>query len=80
MNGLRIYIIPTDADPRGGRSVFYSRRADGPFYRWQFEESLGQWRGSRVRLPDVTLRLLSIAALQAVPPTLRARLDGHYIE
>lgn len=80
MNGLRVYINQADADPHGQRRVFYSRRADGPYYRWQFEESLGQWRGARVHLSDVTLRLLSIAAWQAVPDTLQARLDRHYLE
>lgn len=80
MNGLRVYFNPAEAGPHGKRRVFYSRRADGPYYRWQFEESLGQWRGARVRLTDVTLRLLSIAAWQAVPDTLQARLGGHYLE
>lgn len=80
MNGLRVYIHPADADPPAKRRVFYSRREDGPYYRWQFEESLGQWRGARVYLPDVTLRLLSIAAWQVLPPTLQARLDRHYLE
>jgi hypothetical protein len=80
VNGLRVYINPAEVDPRGGHRVFYSRRADGPYYRWQFEEARGQWHGARVRLSDVTLRLLNIASWQAVPPILQARLDGHYLE
>jgi hypothetical protein len=78
MKGLRIYINQVGA--RADSGIFYSRRADGPFYRWLYEEDLGQWCCSRVHLPNLTLRLLSITAWQNVPVALRARLDEHYLE
>ena len=80
MNGLRIYIDLVGAEGPGGHVVFYSRRADGPYYRWGYAEGPGQWRVSRVRLSDSTLRALRIASWRAVPTALRARLSEHYLE
>src|SRR5919199_1054397 len=58
MNGLRVYINPDETDALGAQSVFYSRRSDGPYYRWRYKEELGQWRGSRVHLDDVAHKAL----------------------
>jgi hypothetical protein len=80
MNGLRVYFYTIGADIRNGQKVFYSRRADGPYYHWRYEEKLGQWCGSRVHLPDPTLKALCIANWKTVPTDLQARLGEHYLE
>lgn len=80
MNGLRVYIKPNGPDPNGGQKVFYSRRGNGPFYRWLFEEKAGQWRVSRVIAADFTPQSLSMASWKAVPATLQTRLGEHYLE
>jgi hypothetical protein len=78
MRGLHIYANPTGV--RDESLIFYSRRADGPYYRWYYEAESSQWCCARVHLPELTLRLLSITAWQSVPATLRARLNEHYLE
>jgi hypothetical protein len=80
MNGLRVYISNGGAEARADQKVFYSRRADGPFYRWRYEEPHGLWRFSRVHLSRLTLRVLSVANWQAVPAALQTRLGEHYME
>ncbi len=80
MNGLRVYFKLAGTDILGEQRVFYSRRADGPYYRWYYEQELEQWCGSRVRLPDMTLKALCMASWKAVPTALQTRLDEHYME
>ncbi|HKP71499.1 MAG TPA: hypothetical protein VJT82_01095 [Pyrinomonadaceae bacterium] len=80
MNGLRIYINPSGADAPGKPKLFYSRRADGPYYRWLYKEELGQWQVSRVRLSDLTLRFLCSASWDSVPLALQSKLGQHYLE
>jgi hypothetical protein len=79
MNDLRVYMIDSGAEAFGGHAVFYSRRADGPLYRWFFEQELGQWQVSRVNLSKSTLRELCAASWKIVPPALQARIDEHYL-
>ena len=78
MNGLRVYIKPNGADPL--RTVFYSRRGNGPFYRWLLEEKGGQWRVSRVISADFTPQALSMASWKAVPVSLQTKLGEHYLD
>jgi hypothetical protein len=83
MNGLRVYInqLSTEsATPIEAPRVFYTRREDGPYYRWRYEEVLGQWIFSRVHASDMIPKALSIASWTAVPTALRARLSEHYLE
>jgi len=84
MNGLRVYFYTSGQDTRSSSSscpeAFYSRRADGPYYHWRYEETLGQWCCSRVRLPDPALKALSIANWKSVPTALQTRLGEHYLE
>jgi len=83
MNGLRVYInqvSPEAATPVNGQRVFYTRREDGPFYRWRYDEGPGQWIFSRVHSSDMIPKALSIASWTAVPTALRARLSEHYLE
>ena len=80
MKELHVYINPSDADALVGRGVFYSRRSDGPYYRWRYEEKLGRWRFSRVHPSRLTLRTFCLASGKAVPAALQAKLDEHYTE
>lgn len=83
MNGLRIYIKPNGPGNMGTLEVdrvFYSRRGNGPYYRWRFEEIIGQWRVTRVITPDFNPHSLSVATWKAVPVALQTRLGQHYME
>jgi hypothetical protein len=80
MNGLRVYINPVSASLTTSDNVFYSRRADGPYYRWLFEEKAGQWRGARVIAADFRPHSLSMASWKSVPVTLQTRLGEHYLD
>jgi hypothetical protein len=60
--------------------VFYSRRSDGPYYLWRYEEKVGQWRGSRVNTTDFALRNLTMTTWRIVPLTLQIKLGEHYLE
>jgi hypothetical protein len=80
MRELRVYVGRAVGEVPGGQDVFYSRRADGPLYRWRYEEAPGRWRFSRVRPSKLTLRVLSVASWEAVPAALRDRLGEHYAE
>ncbi len=80
MRDLRVYVRRAVKGAPGGPSVFYSRRSDGPLYRWRYEETPGRWRYARVRLSKLTLRVLAVASWDAVPTALRDRLGEHYLE
>ena len=80
MNSLRVYFNPAGADTPTVQRVFYSRRADGPYYCWHYEKRLGKWLGSRVQLSDPSRRLLSLASWSSVPDGLQLRLGEHYLE
>lgn len=79
MKDLRVYVSPEDRESCTP-SVFYSRRGNGPFYRWRFEEELGRWCVARVLPYDLPLRELCVARWKAVPTALQASLDEYYIE
>jgi hypothetical protein len=80
MNGLRMYIRPLESEALGVISVFYSRRGEGPYYLWRFEEKLGQWRGSRVASGDFAPRELLMASWKKVPSALQTKLGEHYLD
>jgi len=86
MNGLRVYFYTSGQGAHSSSSssscpgAFYSRRADGPYYHWRYEETRGQWCCSRVRLPDPALKALSIANWKSVPTALQTRLGEHYLD
>ncbi|HEX8492782.1 MAG TPA: hypothetical protein VF658_08080 [Pyrinomonadaceae bacterium] len=60
--------------------MFYSRRGNGPYYRWHYEEQSGHWQFSRVHPPDAMLRALCVARWQAVPTALQTKLGEHYLD
>ena len=80
MRDLHVYVEPAGSRARSGRTAFYSRRADGPYYRWLYAEGAGRWHYSRVSLDRVELRVLCVAPWDAVPAALRDRLGEHYLE
>ena len=80
MRELRVYVAPVGPGARGEATAFYSRRADGPYYRWLYAEGAGRWRYSRVSLDKPALRVLCLARWDAVPAALRKRLGEHYLE
>lgn len=80
MRDLRVYVRYVVKGVAGGPAVFYSRRADGPVYRWRYEEAPGRWRYSRVHLSKFTLRVLSLTSWDAVPAALQNQLGEHYPE
>jgi len=80
MRDLHVYVAPSSSAARCAQTAFYSRRADGPYYRWLYAEGAGRWRYSRVRLDRLALRVLCVARWEAVPTALRDRLGEHYLE
>jgi hypothetical protein len=80
MRDLRVYVEPVARRARGGLTTFYSRRADGPYYRWFYTEGSERWRYSRVSLDRMELSVLCVAPWEAVPAALRERLGEHYLE
>ena len=80
MRDLHVYVAPLGSDARGERTAFYTRRADGPYYRWLYAEGSGRWLYSRVSLDRLALRVLCVARWETVPTALRARLGEHYLE
>ena len=58
MSGLRVFVNAPSVDQASGRGAedhaptvngdFYSRRGNGPIYRWLYEEKLAHWRPSRM--------------------------------
>jgi hypothetical protein len=80
MNGLRMYLKSVGTEPRTGPGIFYSRRGDGPYYQWRYEEKAGQWRGSRVSSGDFAPRELLMANWKIVPSALQTKLGEHYLD
>ncbi|HEV2707512.1 MAG TPA: hypothetical protein VGV59_16465 [Pyrinomonadaceae bacterium] len=80
MNGLHVYFNSECPTTAGGRKVFYSRRNDGPYYCWRYQQELEKWLGSRVHLSELTRRSLSVASWASVPGALQATMDEHYLE
>lgn len=80
MKELRVYLDPANLNARGEPAMFYSRRADGPYYCWFYVEQTGQWDVSRVNLSRFDLRALCAASWKRLPTTLQARIIEHYLE
>jgi len=58
--------------------VFYSRRGNGPIYRWLYEEKLPHWRALRMHTSDFDTQKLHNASWKSVPETLQEQLGAHY--
>jgi hypothetical protein len=79
MNGLRLY-TNVDVVQLNSPGVYFSRRGNGPYYRWRYEAVVDQWNVSRVIAPDFSPHSLTVAAWKNVPRGLQARLAQHYME
>jgi hypothetical protein len=89
LSGLRVYVnspatevsfadkilADNKADP-----VFYSRRGNGPIYRWLYEKKLAHWRVLRMHSTDFDSRKLCMASWKSVPETLQAEIGKHYLD
>lgn len=90
MSGLRVYVNSPSADLPSGIAIegeaaradkiFYSRRGNGPIYRWLYEEKLAHWRALRMNTSDFDTHKLTNASWKSVPETLQAQLGQHYLD
>ncbi len=86
MSGLRVYVNSpvvngtVDLTKDNVVTVFYSRRGNGPIYRWLYEEKLAHWRSLRMNSSDFDTHKLSNASWKSVPETLQAQLGAHYLD
>ena len=78
MNGLTVYMDLKKSDTLC--TIFYTRRAGGPYYRWQYEEIRGKWRGSRMHSMELPVMQLVTTPWKEVPVALRSSLDEHYVD
>lgn len=74
-----MFIIEGRATATGGQ-VFYSRRSNGPYYRWWYEHELQQWRFARVHTEEVPSIILCAFSWKDVPLALQGKLVEHYVE
>ena len=77
---LRVYFDPSTSNVRSEPTIFYSRRADGPYYCWFYVKNDEQWQVSRVHLSRLNLKALCVANWKLIPIALQARLIEHYLE
>ena len=86
LSGLRIYVIAPVMDQTkktvdvADKKVFYSRRGNGPIYRWLYEETLAHWRARRMNTSDFDSHKLSNASWKTVPESLQTQLGVHYLD
>ena len=90
MSGLRVYVDsprPTETSPieieladSAPNRVFYSRRGNGPIYRWRYEENRAHWRALRMNTSDFDTHKISNASWKTVPESLQAQLGAHYLD
>ncbi len=86
MSGLRVFVNSNANLTRGmadGETVipvFYSRRGNGPIYRWLYEEKLAHWRALRMNTSDFDTHKLTNASWKSVPETLQTQLGAHYLD
>jgi hypothetical protein len=80
MNGLRIYVYQRGPAQWCADSVFYTRRAGGPYYQWHYEELRGCWLGSRMQSFDLSKVELVSAHWKQLPTALKVTLGEHYVD
>lgn len=90
MSGLRVYVnspsasltssLEIEEDNIRVDKVFYSRRGNGPIYRWLYEEKLAHWRALRMHTSDFDSHKLCNASWKSVPETLQVQLGAHYLD
>lgn len=78
-NGIRVYTQLVDKAAHDVE-LFYSRRGNGPIYRWSYEAAKQHWRVLRMHLSDFATHELCLASWKSVPDQLQAQLNQHYVE
>ena len=78
-NGIRVYTQLVDKAAHDVE-LFYSRRGNGPIYRWLYEETRAHWRAFRMNTSDFGTHKLANASWKTVPETLQAQLGAHYLD
>jgi len=78
VNGLKVFVDSNTAEKNDNSGVFYSRRENGPYYRWSYETKAKNWRVTRVSASDSFARLLSAASWKGVPAALQKNMIEHY--
>jgi len=80
VNGLHMFIVDSGTKMTYSVPVFYSRRYNGPYYRWSYEQKLQGWRSVRVQAAELPHLILSVSPWKDVPGSLRNSLRAHYVE
>ena len=78
MNGLRIYVTADLAPLVKEPDAFYSRRENGPFYRWTRYKS--SWSAARVSASNFSAKDLNVTTWKLVPAALQKSIIEHYQE
>ena len=78
-NGIRVYTQLVDKSA-SEVELFYSRRGNGPIYRWSYEAARQRWRVLRMHLSDFAANELCLASWKSVPDQLQTQLAQHYVE
>jgi hypothetical protein len=76
MNGLRVYVNILPEERAKDSGAFYSRRENGPFYRWTLADR--QWSASRVSSASFSSKDLSATSWKLVPTALQRSIVDHY--
>jgi hypothetical protein len=80
MHGLKIFVDESLSETEGGFQVFYSRRSDGPVYRWSYAHLPMQWRVARVHASNFPPKHLCLSRWKCVPAQLQKTIIEHYQE
>ena len=78
MHGLKVFINGETLETCGGCPVFYSRREDGPYYRWSYDDTSREWRVDRVLRSGVSPRIFEAATWKKIPEPLQKSMADHY--
>ena len=76
MNGLRVYVNILPEERAKDSGAFYSRRDNGPFYRWTLADR--NWSASRVTSATFSSKDLSATSWKLVPTALQRSIVDHY--
>ena len=78
VNGLRVFVIDDVVATATAIHEFYSRRSDGPYYRWWYDHGLEHWRAARVQGQDFPTTPLCASSWKNIPVALQGSLIDHY--
>lgn len=76
MNGLRVYVNILPEERAKDSGAFYSRRENGPFYRWTLADR--HWSAARVTSTSFSSKDLSATSWKLVPTALQRSIVEHY--